>query len=390
MRIIHLITLTLLGFTSCKTSTQIISVTNNSKIDRTDEIVELMVENPDNYTLFTHDGVQVSCQTTYDEKIVFPATVAANSTSKYELRKGKRLPLDTIATGDIYPQWFNDFAWENDKIAFRTYSKKMLETGNKLFGYDIFTKRSKVPILDVLYGTQFDKEYKGLIKELREKKSPAAGALATATSYHIDHGFGMDYYVVGPTLGCGTAALINNGEIAYPGFYDKCEILDKGGLRLTFRLTYAPVEINGDSVTEVRTITLDSGCHFNQIEVEYQGVTKQSSTVIGIVLHDDGETKELKDNYIAYAEPKHKFGWQTYNAVIFPDNMKASVKFFDEPKGPAKGHILTMGDYAPSTKLSYYMGAGWNRGGFPKPSDWFTYVKQQQQIYDQPLTVTFD
>ncbi len=385
MKLFYPFFVSLLALISCESQKHIISVTNNSNIDRVDEVVELKLENPDDYTIFSNDGVQVVCQTTYDGKLIFAANVEANSTVEYELRRGNRLPIDTIATGDVYPQWFDDYAWENDKIGFRTYSKKMGERGQKLYGFDIFSKRAKTPVLDILYGVNFDKKYQQKLKQLREEKSKSAQQLSAAITYHVDHGIGMDYYVVGPTLGCGTAALVNEGEIQYPSYYDTCEVLDKGGLRLTFRLTYAPVYIGGDMVTEVRTVSLDSGTHFNRVDVEYKGLTKKSAAVIGIVLHDDGKVSDIGKTYMSYAEPEHEFGWQIYNAVIFPEDMKASIVYFEEAAGAAQGHLLSEGEYTPNSKLSYYMGAGWNRWGFADHTEWFRYVEQQQQMYAEPL-----
>ncbi len=383
----HILSLMLLLLASCGAEERFLSVTNSSSIDRVGEMVELDIESADEYVVYTKEGDALQCQTTYDGKLIFPATVAAKSTTDYILRKGRRLALDTIATGKVYPQWFDDFGWENDRIAFRTYSEKMGERGSILSGYDIFTKRYDRPVLDILYGTQFDEEYQAILKRLRAEESKLAQPLAAAVTYHVDHGFGMDYYVVGPTLGSGTAALVSDGEIQYPGFYDSCEILDGGGLRLTFRLTYDPVNIGGEMIQEVRTITLDKGTHFNYIEVEYQNLTKPTDLVIGLVMHDEGETSLRGDGYIAYAEPMHQYGWQTYNAVIYPEESANNIQYFDEAKGAAQGHVLSEGLYTPGAKLCYYMGAGWNRWGFATPEEWFDYVEQQNEVVNNPLAV---
>lgn len=359
-------------------------VTNDSAINRVGEMVEVELDNAEEYAIFSKNGKALPCQVTYDGKLIFQATVDANASESYILRKGERIDIDTIATGKVYPAWFDDFGWENDKVAFRTYSEKMGEGGGSvLSGYDIFTKRYKYPVLDALYGANFDKEYKRIIAELKAEGKPAG--IAGALSYHVDHGFGMDYYVVGPTLGSGTAALVIDGEINYPGFYDNVKFLDKGGLRLTFQLSYDPVDIDGEMVQEVRTITLDKGTHFNHIEVEYKNLSKPTDLAIGLVMHDDGETSRCGDGYIAYAEPKHQYGWHTYNAVIYPEESQNRRQYFDEPIGAAQGHILSEGRYTPGEKFSYYMGAGWNRWGFETPNDWFDYVESMAKVLEKPL-----
>ena len=60
------------------------------------------------------------------------------------------------------------------------------------FGYDIWTKCVPHKVLDRRY-------YDDKVNKI---------------SFHVDHGEGMDVYAVGPTLGGGTAALLDSvGEI---------------------------------------------------------------------------------------------------------------------------------------------------------------------------------
>lgn len=80
---------------------------------------------------------------------------------------------------------------------------------------------------------KLDKEKRARIAELKKTDPKAAAELQNAISYHIDHGYGMDCYAVGPTLGCGTAALMAGDTIIYPYCYRTQEILDNGPLRFT-------------------------------------------------------------------------------------------------------------------------------------------------------------
>ncbi len=385
----YILFLALIAFVSCDTNERTLVVENSSAIDRVKEIIEVEIENPDDYVVIEPSGKAIQTQTTYDKKsLIFPATVAASSSVEYTLRKGERPEIDTLAVGKVYKNRKDDLAWESDKIGYRVYSKIAGENGDIFYGYDVFTKRGKVPVLEHLYDIENDPHDRALALELRKTNPKAAQTLYDAISYHIDHGQGMDYYPVGATLGCGTAALVDNGEIVYPGYYDSYEILDQGGLRFSFRIKLDPVKIGNDMVTEVRTITLDAGTHFNYIEVEYQGLTTPKDIVAGIVIHDEAESKSIGSGYMAYAEPIHIFGWQTYCSVIFPDDMKAGIEKFETPRGTAQGHILTKGKYTPNTPFAYYMGAGWNRWGFTSAEEWFDYVALQQQKLTKPLTYT--
>lgn len=373
---------------SCGAPQRLLTVTNNSSVDRVEEIVEVTIEDADMYAVFTKDGEAVQCQTTYKGNLIFPVTISAGAKADYLLRRCKRVDIDTLATGRVYPEWYDDFGWENDKIAFRTYSTKLHDAGSPFYGYDIFTKRYKLPVLDILYGATYDKEYRAVIAKLKaEKKGGAANSLQTALSYHMDHGLGMDYYTVGPTLGSGTAALRYQGDIVSPGCYSECEILDRGGLRVSFKLRYKPINVGGEMVQEERIITLDRGTHFNYIEVSYKNLVKPQDVVIGIVLHDECRDSQFGDGYVAYAEPKHQYGWQTYNAVIYPEAIKSEVCYFDEPRGSARGHILSQGRYTSGSTLRYYMGAGWNRWGFKTPQSWYDHVEEKVERVKTPLTI---
>lgn len=371
-------------FASCGAGEKTLLVTNDSDVARQGEVIEVDIADADEYAVFDNAGKPLQCQTTYDGKLIFQATVDANSEAKYTLKKAERPTLEIVSVGKTYSEWYNNYAWENDKIAFRTYGKDIAKTGSKLYGYDIITKRGERPVLDLLFSTQFDKEY----QKIRRDKSKDTKSLTWAISIHLDHGLGMDYYAVGPTLGSGTTALLVDGEIQYPTYFDKCEILDEGGLRSTVRLTLPAVDIAGEQVTEVRTITLDAGSYFNQVDVEYQGLSKANDAVIGIVMHDEGEKQSAGTGFIAYAEPMHDYGWQTYNAIIFDEAMTQETKMFDEITAGAYGHLLAKGTYTPGENFSYHMGAAWNRWGFATPEEWFAHVEEQKAAFDAPLTYT--
>ncbi|MFR9591731.1 MAG: DUF4861 family protein [Rikenellaceae bacterium] len=288
---------------------------------------------------------------------------------------------DTLVCGYMYPNRLDDIAWESDKIGFRVYGKPNLEEGNRLYGYDIFTKRGRNPVLKELYRVQLSPENQAKLAELKKQDTEAAQLFADSISFHIDHGKGMDYYPVGPTLGCGTAALVVNEKTIYPTYYSKYEILENGPKRFKLLLEFDPVIIDSERVVEQRVITLDAGSHFNKIEVQYKGVTKPHKVIVGIVLHDKAEKYQITKNTIAYAEPMHQKGWQTYNAVIFDKKMRGVLDLFDEEErsmhGGAYGHIQAEGVYLPNTTLTYYMGAGWNGWGFNTADEWFDYVKKQ-------------
>ena len=65
----------------------------------------------------------------------------------------------------------------------------------------------------------------------RAGKPKESSEIYLATSFHHDHGFGLDCYSVGPSLGCGAPALMKNGELIYPYCFKDYKVLDNGPLR---------------------------------------------------------------------------------------------------------------------------------------------------------------
>ncbi len=77
------------------------------------------------------------------------------------------------------PERVDDFAWENDKIAFRAYGPALHDKAEDS-GFDCWLKRVDYPIINKWY------------------KENAAGK-----SYHKDYGEGYDPYKAGSSRGCG-------------------------------------------------------------------------------------------------------------------------------------------------------------------------------------------
>ncbi|MFR9521584.1 MAG: DUF4861 family protein [Rikenellaceae bacterium] len=346
-------------------------------------VYEIKIDELGPFVVTNQQGVEVPSQLTYDGKLLLLANIEAGTTQKYRVKKGIPLEYQPLVAGLFYPQKLNDLAWENDKIGFRAYGTPNAEVGNKLYGYDIFTKRGKDPVLEDIYAPEIDPFNAAEMVRLRESGDMVAyEEFIRPLSYHLDHGKGMDYYPVGPTMGCGTAALVVGGQTIYQTYHSSHKILDNGPLRVTLQVGFDPIEIDGEMVTEERIITLDAGTHFNRIDVRYHGLTKPTKLAVGIVLHDQALHHQITDNSIAYVEPMHSVGWQIYNAVIFGDDMKGIVDLFTpeqrEAHGGAYGHIQAEGIYIPDSTLTYYMGAGWNGWEVFTKEAWYKIVNESE------------
>ncbi|MCS2574605.1 DUF4861 domain-containing protein [Bacteroides faecis] len=412
-KIFILAAVALMGFASCAGSKQsmTVTVTNSLALERAGEMVEvpmsdvtakLQLADTAQIVVLNEDGQQVPYQVTYDEKVVFPATVKANGTATYTIQSGTPEPYNVIACGRYYPERLDDVAWENDLGGYRAYGPALQKRGERGFGYDLFTKYNTTePILESLYAEELDKEKRAKIAELKKTDPKAAAELQNAISYHIDHGYGMDCYAVGPTLGCGTAALMAGDTIIYPYCYRTQEILDNGPLRFTVKLEFNPLTVRGDSnVVEMRVITLDAGSYLNKTVVLYTNLKEAMPVTTGIVLREpDGVvTADAANGYITYVDPttdRSGGNGKIFIGAAFPSLVKeAKTVLFPEKekkelRGGADGHVLAISEYEPGSEYTYYWGSAWDKAAIKTVDAWNAYMAEYAQKVRTPLTVTY-
>ena len=357
-----------------------VTVTNPLAMERSNEMVEVSMETITNrlgladtaqIVVLDADGQQVPYQITYDGKVIFPATIAANGAATYTIQTGTPEAFDVKACGKCYPERMDDMAWENDLVAFRAYGPALQAKGERGFGYDLFTKYNTTePILEAMYAKELNKETRAKIAELKKTDPKAAAELSRERSYHIDHGYGMDCYAVGPTLGAGVAALMVNDSIIYPWCYKNQEILDNGPLRFTVKLEFTPLTVKGDStVVETRLITLDAGSHLNRTAVSYSNLKETLPIVAGIVLHepDGAVVADAANGYITYVDPTTgPDNGKIFMGAAVPTVVKdaKTVLFSEQEKkerNNADGHVLAVSDYEPGSEYVYYWGFAWDK-----------------------------
>ena len=383
-----------------------VTVTNPLAMERSNEMVEVSMETVTDrlgladtaqIVVLNADGQQVPYQITYDGKVIFPAAIAAGGTATYTIQTGTPEAFDVKACGRCYPERMDDMAWENDLVAFRAYGPALQAKGERGFGYDLFTKYNTTePILEAMYAKELDKETLAKIAELKKTDPKAAAELSRERSYHIDHGYGMDCYAVGPTLGAGVAALMVNDTIIYPWCYKNQEILDNGPLRFTVKLEFTPLTVKGDStVVETRLITLDAGSHLNKTAVSYSNLKETLPIVAGIVLHepDGAVVADAANGYITYVDPTTgPDNGKIFMGAAVPAVVKdAKTVLFSEKekkeRNNADGHVLAVSDYEPGSEYVYYWGFAWDKADIKTADAWNRYMADFAQKVRNPLTV---
>lgn len=364
---------------ACRQQTVLV-VNNKTDLPRNKEMIETSLPKQISipFVLLDDEENEVPYQITYDKKLIFQVTIASQNSRQYILKERQPKRIESKVFGQQIKWRKDDFAWENNCIAYRLYGPALQKSGEKAYGYDIWVKNTSDLIVAQRYKLEHDKHL----------------------SYHQNHGNGLDFYKVGPTLGAATGALLDAREaIVYPYCYKTYEILDNGPLRLTVRFTYPTFSFDNEKqITETRILSIDAGTFFNRMQINYQSLSKEHPYLVGITKHKN--TSPLEDAYIAknktfisYANPKSKKEGQIFVSAIYPKGAdRANTKIFtkDEQKERhSEGYVEIQTSYQPNQTLTYYWGAGWSKYRFPDFKSWIQYTAQFTQQLQQPLQVTF-
>lgn len=366
----------------------LIVVSNNSDVQR-HELIELNLDalrkhaglaESEIFLIKNTLGQELPYQLSHDGQLLMEVSVQPHAKATYQVMKGTPQPMRTYVCGKMYPLRKDDIAWENDRCAYRVYGPALQRTGEKSYGIDVWVKNVPYPVVEKRY--EIDHKGNLLADSLKSVGLEMLNdSVDKATSFHLDHGEGMDAYAVGPTLGCGTPALMNGRTMIFPYCYERYRILDNGPLRFTVELDYAP---NKDGVVEHRRISLDKGAHFNRMTVWYEHIRQPLTLATGVVLHKTGDLKVGSD-YICYADPTDRpdvHNSQIYVGVLFPEG--ANKTFVTEDKS----HAIGMIDNYKGNKYTYYFGAAWSNYDIRNFAQWALETESFLQALSQPLTVT--
>lgn len=241
------------------------------------------------------------------------------------------------------PQRKDDFAWENDRIAFRVYGPALEATGEISSGLDVWVKRTRQPIIEKWYYT---------------------------ANYHKDLGEGLDMYKVGPSRGSGATGIWQGTKVVAANNFVRYRILENGPKRVVFELEYAPYTVSDVQVRETRRIVLETGMNLNRIETKFdwQGGPDQLEAVVGIVKREGSDPPEYgpEGSWMAYWEPAQAENGSIGCGVV----MTSAAEKFDTAEQAFLRTPVRRG-----VPLVYYAGAGWSKSGdFADKAAWIGYV----------------
>ena len=377
------------------------------------------------YIVKNKHGQQIGSQITHDGILLIDASVRPHGSATYYVSIGKPYKHKVWTTGALYKIRKDDIAWENDRCAYRVYGPALQKTGERSFGTDIWVKNTPDTVVYERYikdmngnikGDKIDAKVRTLQKQEKAEKNTAkaeknaakAAALAKQikvlqaesretdilSSFHLDHGNGLDPYRVGATLGLGAPSLMVGTQQYLPYCYKTYKILDNGPLRFTVELTYNPSTV-GDmkNVVEHRIISLDKGSNFNKMTVWYDGLTTPTDFATGFPIHEeDTEMKTFAKDYVSYADPTDNIevnNSQVYVGVLFPEGIDHTYyQLFDKKHDGATGHALGLKrGLKNGEKYSYYFGAAWSKYDVRSYAEWQIRIKDYLDALKNPLQV---
>lgn len=297
--------------------------------------------------------------------VIFQADFAAGETKTFTLSVGtkQRYTKEQYkAFGRFVRERFDDFTWENDLIAHRTYGKA-LETwkGEPLASstIDIWSKRTQRMVVNDWY---------------------------LADDYHVDHGEGADFYSAGLSRGCGGSGVWADEKLSASTNFVRSNVLANGPIRVLFELEYAPFPVAGGEVSETRRISLDAGQQFDRFQSHFRAIQPAVFTMAAGLKKVAGEqlTVDIEHGWLAKWEKMEKNAGHQGLALI------ASPGCFDKHVQDPLNQLVLFKS-AQAHVMTYWAGFCWHKAGHIADAPaWAKHVGEFAQGLSSPLEITIN
>jgi hypothetical protein len=295
--------------------------------------------------------------------LIFQADFQPNEAKTFTVVAGAKREYsreDFRAYGRFVRERFDDFAWENDLVAHRTYGKALITwKGEPLTSsaIDIWSKRTSKLVINDWY---------------------------MVDNYHVDHGEGVDAYSAGPTRGCGGNGIWTRGQLFIPTNFVDSRVLTNGPIRVMFELVYEPFDVNGVKVSQVLRVSLDAGSQLNHFRASFQAPLGSESLAVAVGL------KKVKD---AQKHLNAERGWFTIWEPVEKNQGMQGLAIVVDPRRfegvteDSRNHLLVLKPGI-AEPVSYWAGFAWDRAGKITSSEsWNAYVEQFSQKLRSPIQI---
>ena len=370
-------------FASCAPTTLSIHLTNNLNVERQNETVEILIaELPDHWlskidkigiydpvdnTFLVTQLIDVDQDGQMDQLIFQPTMDPSSQKTFYIIEEQDKPEVVNNCFSRIVPTRIDDYTWENDRVAFRTYgpsAQALVEEGKKggiiSSGIDCWLKKVNYPIIDKWY-----------------KASEEEGI-----SYHEDHGEGLDNYHVGISRGAGGLAIKGGDQYFVSKNFNAHKTLATGPLRTLFQLDYADWEGPSGMIKEYKKISLDYGNNLMKIEVSIQGTDEVSA---GISLQENNGDIIDKHNLLIFKQDH--FDTTLSNVILSPKKYFKSQHIFN-PQIKDQNHVF-LDLKVLNQSLVYYVGFYWSESNqFADHQAWEANLEDLAIKIENPIQFT--
>jgi pectinesterase len=298
------------------------------------------------------------------DRLVYQADFKGLEAREFEVARGearKARLADYRVYGRFVRERQDDFAWENDRVAFRVYGQALETFAREPLtssAVDAWSKRTRRLVVNDWY---------------------------LVDDYHRDHGEGGDFYPAGRTRGCGGSGLVVDGALAVSKNFRSSRVLAAGPIRLVFELGYPEWEKAGLKVTEVKRVTLDAGRHLNRFESFYRTEAAGPVTWAAGIRRAEGVVPRVDREHGIVRTWEHQTrygedGWLGCGIVLDP----AAILDVKEEGG----NQLVVARAPAGMPATWYAGSGWDRSGyFREAADWDRHLDDFARRLASPLRV---
>lgn len=304
--------------------------------------------------------------------LLFQPKLEPNSEKQYELvllEAGAKPTAVEHCYSRFVPERTDDYAWENNKVAFRTYgpvAQKMIEDnvpgGTLSSGIDVWLKKVDYPIINKWYANN--------------DKNPGA--------YHKDSGEGLDNFHVGSSRGVGGTAVKVDTTYYISKNFTNWKTISTGPIRTSFVLDYADWDANGNVITEQKFISLDYGSNFSRFEIHTTGTDVLS---VGLTLHEnEGEITETVDRgWISYWESNY-FDSEIGTAIVAKKGTMMSSDYYVTSQKDRSNLYSQL--KVEDNKVVYYAGFAWKESKqYPTKKEWEMHLDDFSNKINNPIEV---
>jgi hypothetical protein len=308
------------------------------------------------------------------DQLLFQPQLLPTSEKKYEvviISEKQKTKSEDLCYSRFVPERTDDYAWENNKVAFRTFgpkAQKMIEDaipgGTLSSGIDAWLKKVEYPIINKWYA----------------KNDIRPGA------YHEMSPEGLDNFHVGSSRGVGSTAVKKDADYYISKNYTNWKTITTGPIRTSFVLNYADWDANGQVISEKKNISLDYGSNLTKYEIDVKGTDVISA---GLTLHEnDGViTESVNKGWISYWEPHGDSELGT--AIVATKGNMVTSEYYVTPLQDRSNLYAQL--KVTNNKVEYYSGYGWKESGqFPTKTSWENYLNDFAQKINTPLVVVIN